>query len=361
MKQLLAGIAAALVCGLCPVQPAAAADAVYVVKPVAEKRVRQLPQGPLYWRIETFPTLSQAEAAIAPDRWNPNTVSYEGSTSLAAEVAGKDWLFTLGPKGGSTPGGTKVAEIGPVPPITAPEYLLRINYGSGPPGARTPQHSHPGSEAFYVISGQLGQRTPQGVDHVDAGHTMNGHPAGVPMEVFNSGTTDLTALIMFVADATKPFSSPAQLPDGRADATGANAPSSPPSSPEAKEVEAMVTKAAALIEAKGKAALAELRVKDSEWYHGDTYVFAYDLNGNVLLNPAFPAREGTNVSGQKDANGKLFHDAIIRTAETSGSGWVDYMFPKPGQTKPSQKWAFVKAVRIDGVPGLVASGFYPQQ
>ncbi len=40
---------------------------------------------------------------------------------------------------------------------------------------------------------------------------MNGHPADMPMEVFNSGTTELTALIMFVVDATKPFSSPAKL------------------------------------------------------------------------------------------------------------------------------------------------------
>jgi uncharacterized RmlC-like cupin family protein len=98
-----------------------------------------------------------------------------------------------------------------VPAITAPEYLLRLNYGSGPPGAKTPVHSHPGSEAFYVIAGRLGQRTPHGVDYVEAGHTMNGHPAGMPMQVFNAGTTDLTALIMFVVDASKPFSVPAKL------------------------------------------------------------------------------------------------------------------------------------------------------
>jgi signal transduction histidine kinase len=135
---------------------------------------------------------------------------------------------------------------------------------------------------------------------------------------------------------------------------------SPPPSPRAQEIEALVDKAAVLVDAKGKTAFSEFRVKGSEWFHGDTYLFAYDLKGNVLLNPAFPAREGTNVSGQKDANGKLFHDAIIRTAETDGSGWVDYMFPKPGQTQPSQMWAFVKAVKIDGVPGLIAAGFYPE-
>jgi signal transduction histidine kinase len=142
--------------------------------------------------------------------------------------------------------------------------------------------------------------------------------------------------------------------------TTAMAQSSPPPSAKAQETETLVNKAAELIGAKGRVAFSELRVKGTEWFHGDTYLFAYDLKGNVLLNPAFPAREGTNVSGQKDANGKLFHDAIIRTAETKGSGWVDYMFPKPGQTQPSQKWAFVKAVKIDGVSGLVASGFYPE-
>ena len=84
------------------------------------------------------------------------------------------------------------------------------------------------------------------------------------------------------------------------------------------------------------------------------------MKANVLLNPAFPKRGGTNVAGQKDATGKLFHAAIVQVAETTGSRWVDYMFPKPGRTVPSQKWAWVKKVTIDGVPGLVASGFYPQ-
>jgi methyl-accepting chemotaxis protein len=134
----------------------------------------------------------------------------------------------------------------------------------------------------------------------------------------------------------------------------------PLASEQTKKIEAMVDKAAALIDRKGKAAFTEFRVKGSEWFHDDTYLFVYDLKSNVLLNPAFPAREGTNTTGQKDKMGKLFHHDFITTAETQGSGWVDYMFPKPGQTEPSQKWAYVKKVTVDGVPGLVASGFYPQ-
>lgn len=142
-------------------------------------------------------------------------------------------------------------------------------------------------------------------------------------------------------------------------ASPAHSQQSPPMSEKAVQIKALVNKAAALVDKHGKAAFAEFRKKDSEWFHGDTYLFAYDMKANVLLNPAFPQREGTNVTGQKDAKGKLLHQAIIDTAETKGSGWVDYWFPKPGQTEPSQKWTYVKKVTIDGVPGLVASGFYP--
>jgi len=177
--------------------PAAAQK--FEIKPVAEKKVKQLPSGILYWRLENFPTLAQAEAAA-------------GATSLAAEVAGKAWLFTLGEKGGATRGGSKVVEIGPVPPINASEYLLRINHTGGAPGAKTPVHTHPGSEAFYVLTGRLGQKTPNGVSHVEAGKTMNGHGADMAMEVFSSGTIDLNALVMFVVDASRPFSSPTKLP-----------------------------------------------------------------------------------------------------------------------------------------------------
>lgn len=135
---------------------------------------------------------------------------------------------------------------------------------------------------------------------------------------------------------------------------------SPPTSEQAKRIEAMVNKAAALVESQGKAAFSEFIKRDSEWWFGNSYVFAYDQNLNVLLNPAFPKREGTNPHGEKDANGKAFHDEFLRVVQAKGAGWVDYMFPKPGQTQPSQKWSYVKAVKIDGTPGIIGAGFYPE-
>jgi len=40
---------------------------------------------------------------------------------------------------------------------------------------------------------------------------MPGHGADMPMEVFGAGTTDLDQIVMFVVDATRPFSSPAKF------------------------------------------------------------------------------------------------------------------------------------------------------
>jgi hypothetical protein len=188
---------ALLTSGLLPSSTASAQQ--FEIKPIAEKKIDQLPAGPLFWRIDNFPTLAQAQAAAGP-------------TGLAAEVAGKVWLFTLGQKGGISPGGSTVVEIGPVPPISAPEYLLRVNNTGGPPGVKTPVHTHAGSETFYVLTGQLSQKSPHGVSRIDAGQSMPGHGPGMPMEISSSGSSDLNALVMFVVDATKPFSSAATMP-----------------------------------------------------------------------------------------------------------------------------------------------------
>jgi hypothetical protein len=170
-----------------------------LIKPLAQAKVSTLPEGALFWRIENFAAVAQAKAAAGP--W-----------SLVVEAAGKVWLFTLGPAGGASPGAAKVAEVGPIPRVSAREYLLRINDASGPPGSVTPLHSHPGSEALYVLSGEQAIRGAQGVLQVRPGHAEPGQGAEQAMQVSSNGKEDLHALVMFVVDADKPFSTPATLP-----------------------------------------------------------------------------------------------------------------------------------------------------
>jgi hypothetical protein len=170
-----------------------------VIQPLAERKVLELPQGELYWRIENFDSLAEANAAAGP--W-----------SLVAESAGKVWLFTLGSSGISSAKAVKIAEVGPIPRITATQYLLRINDASGPPGSATSVHSHPGSEAFFVLTGEQSIRGAHGTMRVKAGQAEAGQGAEKAMQVSSSGTTDLHALVMFIVDAGKPFSSPAAIP-----------------------------------------------------------------------------------------------------------------------------------------------------
>lgn len=179
------------------VPPASKPDA-FLVEPIAERAVAQLPEGPLYWHVETFPSLAAARAAAGP--W-----------SLTAQHAGRAWLFTLGSRDDASRGGDVVALIGPVPVVPASNYLLRVNRAGGPPGAKTPVHSHAGSEAFYVLMGELSQRTPHGTVRVEAGQAMNGHGPDMAMQLTSSGTVDLDQLVLFVVDADRPFSSPARF------------------------------------------------------------------------------------------------------------------------------------------------------
>lgn len=168
------------------------------IKPLAERTVDTLPDGTLHWQVESFADLAAAQAAAGP--W-----------SLATEAAGKAWLFTLTGDAKAPAKGTKVAEVGPIPRIRATKYLLRINQASGAPGAQTPVHTHPGSEAFYVLRGEQSIRGPADTLRVRVGQAEAGRGADVPMQVSSSGDSDLLALVMFVVDATKPFSSPAKM------------------------------------------------------------------------------------------------------------------------------------------------------
>lgn len=205
MERRLVFPVAVWVSGTLLLSPAAVAQQLpagsLAIKVLMEKKVATLPAGrpKLYWRLESFPRLAQAQAAAGP-------------AGLAVDSAGKAWLFTLGPKGGSSAGGTNVAEIGPLPPVVAPEYLLRINEPSGPLGSTTIVHTHPGTEALYTLAGELCLRTLDGVERVPAGRGVAGPPAGMPTQVSSCGSTDLRGFVMFVVDATKPFSTPSVFP-----------------------------------------------------------------------------------------------------------------------------------------------------
>ena len=93
---------------------------------------------------------------------------------------------------------------------------------------------------------------------------------------------------------------------------------SPPESVKAKKIVALVDKAAALIDAKGKSVFPEFRKPGSDWFNGDRDLFVDYYNGKILFNGGFPEVEGADVSGLKDANDKLFVVEKVRWCRSLG-------------------------------------------
>ncbi len=131
----------------------------------------------------------------------------------------------------------------------------------------------------------------------------------------------------------------------------------------APELMAFVRDGAALLEQQGEKAYPEFRKKDSKWFHGDTYVFIWSMDGKRILHAADPGKEGQNDSDAKDIHGRPYGRMFLEAASSpSGEGWVHYMYPEPGGIFPTWKSTFVKRVTYpDGKQYIIGSGIYNMQ
>ena len=113
-----------------------------------------------------------------------------------------------------------------------------------------------------------------------------------------------------------------------------------------------------LIRDRGRAeAFAALRDKGSGFLFYNAYVFVLDENGTLLVNNAFPENEGKDLSDLEDHDGKPFVREML-AVPAGGAGWIDYKWPRPGDTWPSAKSSYVRKVEIDGQRLVVGSGVY---
>ncbi|MDX5346886.1 MAG: cache domain-containing protein [Hymenobacteraceae bacterium] len=90
----------------------------------------------------------------------------------------------------------------------------------------------------------------------------------------------------------------------------------------------------------------------------DAYIFVLDQDGTELVNPAFRNLEGRKLMDLKDTQGKYLVQEMFRKVEKDGSGWVEYMWPKPGENVSTQKSAYVSKAKMGDKWVLVGSGVY---
>jgi signal transduction histidine kinase len=116
--------------------------------------------------------------------------------------------------------------------------------------------------------------------------------------------------------------------------------------------------AVAEIEKNGEAAFPRFHDPKGPFIAKNAYIFVIDPNGVDLVNPGFPNLEGRNILDVKDTHGKQQIREMLAVVENKGSGWVDYMWPKPGESVSTQKSAYVSKARMGDSWVMVGCGVY---
>ncbi|MBS1141650.1 MAG: chemotaxis sensory transducer [Proteobacteria bacterium] len=77
-------------------------------------------------------------------------------------------------------------------------------------------------------------------------------------------------------------------------------------------------------------------------YASNDYFFILDNSHNYVLLPPKPENEGKNMADLKDTNGKLLIRELVAQGN-AGGGFVDYWFPRAGQTQSAPKLSYAAA------------------
>jgi methyl-accepting chemotaxis protein len=91
-------------------------------------------------------------------------------------------------------------------------------------------------------------------------------------------------------------------------------------------------------------------------YDREDYFWINDLQPRMIMHPFKPELDGKDISDEKDPNGKRFFVAMAEICKKDAAGFVDYMWAKPGSTKPVPKISYVKLVPEWG--WIIGSGIY---
>lgn len=158
---------------------------------LVRKIFHRLPQGPVVWRLETFPSLKAAQKA-------------QTSASVVVRADGKTWLMSLSEPGQRSKGGQYITEVGPLPVPPASNYELLVAEAYAGSDAMNRPHTHSGPEAWYVLAGKQCVETPDGIKSAQSGDGMF-EPPNTPMRLTILGPETRDAFFIVVHDPALPW------------------------------------------------------------------------------------------------------------------------------------------------------------
>jgi cytochrome c len=131
-----------------------------------------------------------------------------------------------------------------------------------------------------------------------------------------------------------------------------------------QEVIQRVKQAAQNLAQSGDAGLATFSSKNATSVWKDSYTFVVSCEGGTAVGVANPVRPGGPVPLAQDLTfGPKSGEQIAANFCTAGrqphGGWVEYNFPKPGETQATRKVSYLLAV--EGTPYIVGAGLYDEK
>jgi methyl-accepting chemotaxis protein len=93
-------------------------------------------------------------------------------------------------------------------------------------------------------------------------------------------------------------------------------------------------------------------------YEGGNYLWINDMQPRMVMHPTKPELDGKDLSDFKDKNGTRLFVEAVNVVKEHGSGYVSYVWPKPGldPNKQLPKLSFVK--RFEPWGWIIGTGIY---
>ena len=91
-------------------------------------------------------------------------------------------------------------------------------------------------------------------------------------------------------------------------------------------------------------------------YDKGNYFWIQDTTPTMVMHPLKPQLDGRDLRTFKDGNGKAFFVDMANSVKAQGDGFVDYVWPLPGEDAPTEKISYVKEFEPWG--WTIGSGIY---
>ncbi len=119
-----------------------------------------------------------------------------------------------------------------------------------------------------------------------------------------------------------------------------------------EDVYNLVIKAYEVVKSLGEESLPAFNDPKGDFVYKDTYVFIQRCPSEMLAHPfAMDKLKGVDLMQSFP-----FTKSICDAGKQPSGGWMEYGWPKPGETEPSRKVTF--AINVEGTPYTLAAGIY---